>query len=204
MTAQTRRQPIQTGTTLLPTPHRFLRCIACGTFKKERSYALCSECYRVNGTLPQGWFRRWARLADREGAEYSFRSHAQFGKAQRVYARRRQRAEARAALDATLPRLGRRNRGEVARYEEDGYDGLGAYALEDLVAWERDGVVLPKPERSGHRELSDAQIAAWDARVDAWAAARGFSLAAEPATEIQPWGYAMEVEGALVWTDDPG
>ena len=69
MTAQTRRQPTPTGTTLLPTPRRFLRCIACGTFKKERSYALCSECYRVNGTLLPGWFGRFSRLAEREGAE---------------------------------------------------------------------------------------------------------------------------------------
>ena len=36
----------------VPTPRRFLCCIACGTMKKERSYALCSECYRTNGTLP--------------------------------------------------------------------------------------------------------------------------------------------------------
>ena len=66
--------------------------------------------------------------------------------------------------------------------DEDGYDGLGAYALEDQVAWERDGVELPEPEQSGHRELSDAEIARWDARVDAWAEARGFSLADEPAS----------------------
>ena len=60
MTAQTRRQQTPNGTTLLPTPRRFLRCIACGTLKKERSYALCSECYRVNGTLPTAWFGHWA------------------------------------------------------------------------------------------------------------------------------------------------
>jgi hypothetical protein len=52
------------------------------------------------------------------------------------------------------------------------------------------------------RELSDAEIARWDAQVDAWAAARGVSLVPEPAPEIQPWGYAVEIEGALVWTDD--
>jgi hypothetical protein len=40
--------------------------------------------------------------------------------------------------------------------------------------------------------------------VDAWTAVRGFSLAPEPAAEIRPWGYAVEIEGALVWTDDPG
>ena len=40
------------------------------------------------------------------------------------------------------------------------------------------------------------------ARVDEWAEARGFRLAEEPAPEIQPWGYAVEIDGALVWTDD--
>ena len=52
MTASTRRsQATPTGTISLPLPSRFLRCIACGTVKKERSYALCAECWRVNGTL---------------------------------------------------------------------------------------------------------------------------------------------------------
>ncbi len=40
------------------------------------------------------------------------------------------------------------------------------------------------------------------ARVDAWVAAHGGSLQDEPAPEIQPWGYAVRIEGALVWTDD--
>ena len=30
----------------------------------------------------------------------------------------------------------------------------------------------------------------------------GFHLAEDPAPEIQPWGYAVEIDGALVWTDD--
>ena len=77
-----------------------------------------------NGTLPQAWFGRWARLAEREEAAYSFRNHPQFGKAQRVYARRRQQAEAPATLDAMPPKLGRRDREQVGRYDEDGYDGL--------------------------------------------------------------------------------
>jgi hypothetical protein len=38
--------------------------------------------------------------------------------------------------------------------------------------------------------------------VDAWVAAHGGSLQDEPAPEIQPWGYAVRIEGALVWTDD--
>ncbi|CAN5238240.1 hypothetical protein BH24GEM2_BH24GEM2_06430 [soil metagenome] len=61
---------------------------------------------------------------------------------------------------------------------------------------------LPEPQRSVHREFSDAEIRRWDARVDAWAEAHGVHLAEEPAPEIQPWGYAMRIEGALVWTDD--
>lgn len=52
------------------------------------------------------------------------------------------------------------------------------------------------------RELADAEIRRWDARVDAWVKAHGGSLADHPAPEIQPWGYAMRIEGALVWTDD--
>lgn len=203
MTAQTTRTDRPAGTSQTPTPRRFLRCIACGTLKKERSYALCAECWRVNGTLPRAWFGRWARLAEREEAQVSYRTHPRFAKAARVYARRRQRAEALAAGYAAMPRLGRR--AEVVREtDEDGYDGLGPYALEDLVAWERDGVEPAEPEHSRHRELTDAEIAAWDARVDAWAAARDFSMAPEPAPELRPWGYALEIEGAIVWTDDPG
>ncbi len=53
-----------------------------------------------------------------------------------------------------------------------------------------------------HREFSDAEIRRWDARVDAWVAAHGGSLQDEAAPEIQPWGYAVRIEGALVWTDD--
>ena len=67
----------------------------------------------------------------------------------------------------------------------------------------QNGAELPTLERSAHREFTDAEIAEWDARVDAWAEQRGSRLAAEQATEIQPWGYAVEVDGALVWTDDP-
>ncbi len=55
-----------------------------------------------------------------------------------------------------------------------------------------------------YQELTDAWIERWDARVDRWAAERGVSLADRPASELRPWGYAMEVEGALVWTDEPG
>ena len=203
MTPTTRRNAPSAGTLSLPLPRRFLHCIACGTVKKERAYALCAECYRLNGTLPRGWFGRWARLAEREEAQYSYRSHPRFGKACRVYAGRRRRAESRAVLDRALPTLGRRERESGGRYEYEAYDGLGPYALEDLVAWERDGVDLPEPEHSLHRELSDAEIARWDARVDAWAEAHGLSLADEPAPEILPWGYAVQIDGATVWTDDP-
>jgi hypothetical protein len=86
--------------------------------------------------------------------------------------------------------------------DEDGYDGLGPWDLLDLLDAQATGVELPEPERSVHREFSDAEIRRWDARVDAWAAAHGGSLQDEAAPEIQPWGYAMEIEGALVWTDD--
>lgn len=198
-----RRQPSPTGTKIQPTPRRFLRCLACGTVKKERGYALCAECWRVNGTLPRHWFGRWAKLAEREGVQRSYRGHPRFGKAARIYASRRRRAEQRAAREAGMPRLGRRVRERADRYAGEPYDGLGAWTLEEHVAWERDGVALPEPERSMHRELTEAEIAAWDARVDRWAAARGVSLAPEPAEEIRPWGWALEVDGALVWTDDP-
>jgi hypothetical protein len=175
---------------------------------KSAPEALLRPLRRVllgGGTLSPAWFGCFAGLAEREGAQYSYRSHLQFGKAQRIYGRRLQQSERREAPEAGMPaRLGRRVRGTAGRYEDEAYDGLGPYALEDLVAWERDGVELPAPERSLHQELTEAQIAAWDARVEAWAAARGFSLALEPAAEIRPWGYAMEIEGALVWTDDWG
>jgi len=88
------------------------------------------------------------------------------------------------------------------RFADEAYDGLGIYRLCDLLDGQRYGVELPDPEGSGHRELSGAQIARWDARVDAWAAARGLGLAPESAAEIRSWGYAMEIEGVLVWTDD--
>ncbi len=99
--ASTRTAAVRTP---IPTPRRFLRCLTCGTVKKERSYALCSECFRQNGTLPRGWFCRWMRHAEREGAQVSFRNDPRFAQACRVQARRRRQREARAALDATLPR----------------------------------------------------------------------------------------------------
>jgi hypothetical protein len=34
--------------------------------------------------------------------------------------------------------------------------------------------------------------------------AHGVSLQDEPAPEIRPWGYWLEIDGARVWTDDPG
>jgi hypothetical protein len=42
-TAQPTRNAARRFRTPIPTPRRFLRCISCGTIKKERSYALCSE-----------------------------------------------------------------------------------------------------------------------------------------------------------------
>lgn len=189
-------------TTPIPTPKRFVRCIACGTWKKERAYALCAECWRVNGTLSRAEFLRAARQAEREGEQVSYRSDPRFERACRVYARRRQRREALAALDAALPRLGSRGTDRRDRYAEEAYDGIAPYALEDWVAWERDGVELPRPERSGHREFSEAEIAAWDARVDAWAAAHGDILAAGPAPELRPWGFWLDIDGVRVWTDD--
>ena len=65
MTTTTRTSPKPVKTPV-PTPRRFLRCIACGTTKKERSYALCAECFRLNGTLPPSWFRCFAAKAERE------------------------------------------------------------------------------------------------------------------------------------------
>jgi len=188
--------------TPIPTPRRFLRCLACGTVKKERSYALCSECFRQNGTLPRSWFCCWMRHAEREGAQVSFRNDPRFAQACRVLARRRWQREARAALDATLPRLGGSSAVRSRSVDEDGYDGLGPWDLLDLLDAQATGVELPEPERSVHRDFSDAEIRRWDARVDAWVAAHGGSLQDEPAPEIQPWGYAVRIEGALVWTDD--
>jgi hypothetical protein len=94
--------------TTIPTPRRFLRCVACGTIKKERSYALCSECHKLNGQLDRGLFTCFARRADREAPEYSYRRHPEFEKACRIYARRQQRAQALAAIDSALPHYVRR------------------------------------------------------------------------------------------------
>ena len=197
--ASTRTAAVKTP---IPTPRRFLRCLACGTIKKERSYALCAECFQQNGTLPRAWFTCWMRHAEREGAQVSFRNDPRFPQACRILTRRRQRREGLAALDARLPRLGRSPAVRSRPTDEDGYDGLGPHDLQDLLDAQATGVELPEPERSLHREFSDAEIRRWDARVDAWAEAHGQSLADAPAAEIQPWGYAMEIEGALVWTDD--
>jgi hypothetical protein len=190
--------------TAMPTPKRFLRCLACGTWKKERGYALCAACFRTNGTLPRAWFACWMRPAERETQQCSFRRDPRFPKACRVYARRRVRREALAAVEALLPKSGRSRRERRDRYAEEGYDGLGPYELGDLLDWQMHDVPLPKPERSGHREFSDAEIARWDARVDAWAAAHGVSLQDEPAPEIRPCGVWIEIDGARVWTDDVG
>jgi hypothetical protein len=189
--------------TPMPTPKRFLRCLACGTWKKERGYALCAECFRTNGTLPRAWFVRWMRQAERETEQCSFRRDPRFGKACRVYARRQQRRQALEAIEAALPKPGWSRTERRDRYADEAYDGLGSYELGDLLDWQMYDVPLPKPERSGHREMSEAEIAGWDARVDAWAAAHGLSLQDEPAPEIRPWGFWLEVDGARVWTDDP-
>jgi hypothetical protein len=101
-----------------------------------------------------------------------------------------------------LSKVGRSRAERPDRYADEAYDGLGAYELGDLLDWQMHDVPLPKPERSGHRELGDAEIARWDARVDAWAAARGVSIREEPAAEIRPWGFWMEVDEVRVWTDD--
>ena len=199
MSTTTRTAPVKTP---IRTPRRFVRCIACSTIKKERSYSLCSECYRQNGLLSPAWFGCWIRHTEREETQYSYRNDPRFARACRIYARRRRRAEAQAAIDAALPQLRRRATDLRTRYAPEEYDGLGPYDLQDLLDAQQTGVELPKPDRSVHRELSDAEIARWDARVDAWAAAHGRTLADEPAPEIRPWGYAMEIEGATVWTDD--
>ncbi len=188
--------------TTLAAPRRFLHCVACGTIKKERSYALCSECYKLNGQLERGLFTHLARHGDRETAQYSYRKHPEFDKACRVYARRRQRAQATAAIDFPTLRYRPRDTDSRDRYQHEQYDGLGAYDLGDILDWQMYGIELPQPERSEHRELSDAEIARWDVRVDGWAKAQGFSLTDEPAAEIQPWGYWMDIDGVKVWTDD--
>ena len=198
-TSQSSAAPVKT---LVPTPRRFLRCVACGTIKKERPYALCAECFRLNGTLPPSWFRCFSHLAEREAEQYSYCNDPRFGKAVRVYGQRRRRAESRAALDRGMPRLGRTTKDARDRLTDEEYDGLGAYELTDLLEWQMHDVPLPKPERSGHRELSDAEIARWDARVEAWAEAHGIRLADDPAAEIRPWGYWVEIDGVRVWTDD--
>lgn len=196
------RQAARPTKALLPTPRRFLHCIACGTVQKERSYALCSECYKRNGRLERGWFVRLARYADREAPQYSYRIHPQFQKACDIYARRRQRAEATAAIDALVPRYQRRDMDGRSSYSHEGYDGLAGHDPSDLLDWQRFGSPLPELEGSGHRELSDSEIAAWDAQVDAWAEAHGVSLVNEPVPDIHPWGYFMEIDGAMLWTDD--
>ncbi|HEU4752540.1 MAG TPA: hypothetical protein VFU47_05475 [Armatimonadota bacterium] len=201
-TSRTRRYAAAPVKTPVSTPRRFLRCISCGTLKKERSYALCAECYRTSGALPRSWFVCFVRHADREAPQYSFRNDPRFEQACRVYARRRQRAEKAAALDSLLPPVRRHELRDLRNlHADEEYDGLGPYDLLDLVEAQY-GAELPKPERSEHRELSDTEIARWDARVDAWAAAHGLSLTDEPAPELRPWGYAVEIDGALVWTDD--
>src|SRR5690606_30732860 len=134
--------------------------------------------------------------------QYSYRNDPRFEQACRVYARRRQRAEKSATIEAQLPSLPRRElRDPRDLRTTEAYDGFGPYELIDLVD-AQNGADPPTLERSAHREFTDAEIAEWDARVDAWAEQRGIRLAAEQAAEIQPWGYAVEVDGALVWTDD--
>ena len=199
-TSRNASTPVKTPTR---TPKRFLRCIGCGTVKKERSYALCSECYRTSGTLPKPWFTCFIRHAEREAPQYSYRNDPRFEQACRVYARRRQRAETAAAVDALLPPLRRRELGDSRdlRTSEE-YDGFGPYDISEVVDAQQSGVELPEPERSSHREFTETEITHWNAQVDAWAEARGVRLAEEPAQEIRPWGYAMDIDGALVWTDD--
>jgi hypothetical protein len=202
-TAQPTRNAPQRFRTLIPTPRRFLRCISCGTIKKERTYAICSECYKLNGRLEPGLFLHVARNAEREGPQYSYRKHPEFAKACDIYARRRNCAQAMATFACLIPRYAPANGGDRrSRYQHDGYDGLGAHDVADIIDWQMHGIGLPTPERSVHRELSDHEIARWDARVDRWAEAHGVSLADSPAPELQPWGYWMEIDGARIWTDD--
>ncbi len=201
-TAQPTRKHSRSFRTPIQTPRRFLRCISCGTIKKERTYALCSECYKLNGNLERGLFLHVARNAEREAPQYSYRRHPQFEKACEIYARRMERAQAMAAFDRMFPRYVPANADRRSRYQHDGYDGLGAHDLSDILDWQMYDVELPAPERSAHREFSDHEIARWDARVDRWAEAYGASLTDAPAPELQPWGYWMEIDGARVWTDD--
>lgn len=203
-TARTTRNRLPRCTTPLPTPRRFLHCVACGTVKKERSYALCAECFRLNGALDRSLFICFARHAEREAPEYSYRTHPEFARACRIYARRRQKERALAAIDSLIPshRMPAPESDRRARYEHEPYDGLGPYDLSDLLDWQMGRDELPEPARSAHHELSDTEIARWDARVDAWARACGGSLEDEPAPELQPWGYWMDIDGARVWTDD--
>ena len=77
-TSRNASAPVKTPTR---TPKRFLRCIGCGTVKKERSYALCAECYRTSGTLPKPWFACFIRHADREEPQYSYRNDPRFEQA---------------------------------------------------------------------------------------------------------------------------
>jgi hypothetical protein len=104
------------------------------------------------------------------------------------------------AIEALLPRPGRSRPERRDRYAEEEYDGLGPYDLGDLLDWQMHVVALPTQKRSAHRELSDAEIGRWDARVDGRAAAHGVSLVEEPAPEVRPWGFWMDIEGARVWT----
>lgn len=106
------------------------------------------------------------------------------------------------AIDALVPAYRPPPSDHRNPYESEPYDGLGPYDLGDLLDWQMHGAELPEPERSGHCELSDTEIARWDARVDRWVRAHGGSLDDEPTPELQPWGYWMEIDGARVWTDD--
>src|SRR5690606_22421275 len=114
---------------------------------------------------------------EREGVQYSYRRHPEFEKACRIYQRRRERARSAGAADSYLtPRVVRETDGRD-RYQHEPYDGLGTHELGDILDWQMYGIPLPEPERSEHREFSDEEIARWDARVDAWAEARGVRLA---------------------------
>lgn len=73
------RYAIPPFTTPVRNDRRFLHCVACGTIKKERSYALCSECYRVNGSLDRGLFTCLARHAIRETGEHVFNQSVDSG-----------------------------------------------------------------------------------------------------------------------------
>ncbi|MGH7574296.1 MAG: hypothetical protein ACREM1_04090, partial [Longimicrobiales bacterium] len=168
-TTRTHRNGSPRFTTPVPTPHRFLRCVACGTRKKERNYALCSECYKLNGTLDRALFTCFARHTERETTEYSYRTHPEFAKACRIYARRDRKARALAAIDARVPKNWRPHVDPRDRHEDEPYDGLGPYELADLLDWQMGRAQLPAPEESEHGRLSDAEIARWDARVNAWA-----------------------------------